>query len=106
MDGLMETLKTLIALTEEKIEAVTTRDSARLLELLQQEIDPIATLDHFADELEGLSSDEKDAIRRLLSHWQTRSQYLTDILNQHLGYIDFVRSMMTGSPRSGLDMGL
>lgn len=109
METITEPLLTLAQLTEEKIQAVMARDPQRLLSLLQAEIDPMRQLDRFVDDMERLSFAERTKVRQLLTRWQNRSQYLGEILMQHLGYIDFVRSVIhavPGTGTTGLDLGL
>lgn len=100
-------LYVLIELTEAKIDAVLSREPGRLMQLLQAELDPLRDLDLLEAEAESWSPSHQHIVRTQLLNWQKRCDYLTDILNQHLGYIDFVRSLVDGLvPGPGLDVGL
>lgn len=93
-------------LTESKIAAVIARDPDRLLELLQLEIDPMHALDRFADEVERLTPEERGELRRQIEAWQVRTEYLQQLLQQNLGYIDFLRSLWTSMPDTGLNLDM
>jgi hypothetical protein len=103
---LSDQIKVLADLTEAKIGAVTGRRPERLLELLQSEIDPMHALDRFADEVERLTPEERQSLRRQIEQWQVRTDYLQQLLQQNLGYIDFLRSLWTSLPDVGLNLDL
>lgn len=95
----------LSALTEEKIAAVAARDPQRLLTLLQSEIDPMRALDRFPDEVQRVSPQERHQLRIQIEGWKARTEYLQQLLQQHLGYIDFIRSFYD-MPKTGLNLDL
>lgn len=102
-----QAIEQMITLTEAKIAAVLARDPQQLLTLLQAELDPLHCLDRFDDSINTLSAEERATIRQRLEHWQRRTEFFVHLLHQHLGYIDFVRSVLNGpQPPSGLDIGI
>lgn len=96
----------LTRLTDAKIQAVCARDPETLMRLLQVEIDAVRALDHFHDEVDSLDPAEKGILRQRLLHWQTRADHLQSLLQQNLGYIDFLRSLIEERPSPALDLNL
>ncbi len=103
---LRDHIQVMMDLTEAKITAVAARNPDALMRLLQQEIDPMHALDRFSDDVERLSADERVQLRRQIEVWQLRTEYLQELLQRNLGYIDFIRSLWTSLPRSGLNLDL
>lgn len=99
-------LEMLHQLTEDKIQAVVSRNPDRLLTLLQDEIDPMTRLMAHTVELPELPADDRDVLRRRLTHWAEREAYLAELLEQHLGYVDFMRTLLRAPTRPSLDLGL
>ena len=99
-------IQVLSELTDAKIAAVVARDPAQLLALLQSEIDPMHALDRFADEVDRLTAEERAKLRRQIEEWQLRTDYLQQLLQRNLGYIDFIRSLWTSLPNVSLSLDL
>lgn len=99
-------IRVLQELTDAKIAAVLARDPNQLLALLQSEIDPMHALDRFSDEVERLTAEERAQLRRQIEAWQVRTEYLQQLLQRNLGYIDFIRSLWTSLPNVGLSLDL
>ncbi|HBQ95339.1 MAG: hypothetical protein M1493_17265 [Firmicutes bacterium] len=96
-DTLITHLMTLKTLTEQKIEAATLRDAERLVQLLQDELDPLNWINTHLPDIAQLNSEERQIIHRHAAIWQERTQFLHETLGTQLGYCDFVR-MLIGNP--------
>lgn len=105
-DTIMNCLTELEDLTERKIQAATRRDSAELLQLLQDELDPLTHVNRHLLEIAALSTDERSLIRRHAEHWQARAQLLSTILQSQLGYCDFVLTLLGQSQQSSVNIDL
>lgn len=105
-ERLTATIAELTRLTEAKIQAVCARDPEALMRLLQFEVDPAHALDRFHDEVDTLAHSEKETLQRQILHWKTRADHLQYLLQQNLGYIDFLRSLIEERPRQALDLNL
>jgi len=96
----------LLALTEAKIAAVSGRRAQELMGLLQEELDPLARLNSRSVLLGQLTTEQKAELRHYLMRWAERERYLADLLEQHLGYIDFMKQLLGIQDRLGLDIGI
>lgn len=105
-DAFRRDLDSLRELTEEKIQAVVARDSVHLMALVQAEIDPLSRVHTSAWILETLSPQEQDEIRGTLEHWASRVQYLADLIETQLGYVDFLRSILGPIPTHQVSLDL
>ncbi|CAB1128042.1 conserved protein of unknown function [Candidatus Hydrogenisulfobacillus filiaventi] len=93
----------LAALTEAKIQAAIARDSDRLLNLLQEEMDPLAEVQRILYSFPPLSPGERAELRDLIEAWMGRTTYLGTLLETQLGYIDFARAVLGIDRTGGLD---
>ena len=99
-------IRVLADLTESKISAVVARDPMQLMRLLQSEIDPMHALDRFSDEVDLLTLEERVQLHHQIEAWRLRTDYLQELLQRNLGYIDFIRSLWTSLPATGLNLDL
>lgn len=81
-------------LTEEKIAAALGRDPVRLEGLLHEEIPELVELRSLLPQANLLNTDDAQVIKQKVSLWLARSEYLQEILQTQLGYIDFVRYVL------------
>ncbi|PSR28400.1 MAG: hypothetical protein C7B47_04315 [Sulfobacillus thermosulfidooxidans] len=105
-DALMHHLMTLETLTEQKIDAATSRDTSRLVQLLQEELDPLNYINQHLLDLATLSQAQRQIIGQHAMRWQERTQFLHDVLQTQLGYCDFVRMLMGDTRAQALNMDL
>ena len=102
----LASLNELTRLTEEKIQAVIARRPADLVALLQQELDPLTTVNQHLLEIPQYPPDERRQLRTLLTRWADRGQYLADLLETQLGYVDFARTLLGKETPYSVDLGL
>lgn len=95
-------------ITEAKIEATMNRDAKALVALLQEQIDPMYRLNSHTLDLSTMTEQEKADLRTRISRWASREQYLKDLLEQNLGYIEYLKQLLgiSGAEHSGLNVGL
>jgi hypothetical protein len=93
-------------LTEKKINAVLLRQPTELMHLLQEELDPLRTLNSTMVEIWSFSPAEKDAIAYTCQRWAERAQYLGELLQTQLGYLDFMRTLLGIESTSTINLGL
>lgn len=84
----------LMSLTEDKIEATLARNPARLEALLVEESPPLLELRRLIASAPALSAGARDDLRRDVSRWQQRTEYLQRVLETQLGYVDFARFVL------------
>lgn len=110
MDDIFDTciayLLKLETLTEEKIEAATTRDTERLVQLLQEELDPLTWVNDHLPDIGQLSAEKRQTIRQYAARWQERTQFLNEILSAQLGYCDFVQMLIGTHQRTAINIDL
>ncbi|AEJ40526.1 hypothetical protein TPY_2366 [Sulfobacillus acidophilus TPY] len=104
--SILSDVQHLLALTEAKIAAVSSRRPQELMGLLQEELDPLARLNSRSVLLSQLTEAQKAELRHYLMRWADRERYLADLLEQHLGYIDFMKQLLGIQDRLGLDIGI
>ncbi|MBX5467181.1 MAG: hypothetical protein K6U14_06755 [Firmicutes bacterium] len=104
-DTVSAAVEALVHITESKIEAALGREPERLLALLQEELDHLHTLDQWQEACMTLPPAEKEALRRRVLHWQERVRFLQEVLQQQLGYLDFLRSLFGPALPRGVDLG-
>ncbi|MCL6564742.1 MAG: hypothetical protein K6U87_17235, partial [Firmicutes bacterium] len=105
-DTVSHAVERLIRITEAKIQATVERNPNRLLALLQEELDHLHTLDQWQDACLTLSPEEKARLKKRVEFWQERGRFLQELLQQQLGYLDFIRSLLGAPVSHGLDIGL
>ncbi len=93
-------------LTEKKINAVLLRQPQELMQLLQEELDPLHALNLHMLEVSQFSPHEKEVIALLCQQWAERAQYLAELLQTQLGYLDFIRSLLGIESTSAVNLGL
>jgi len=94
-------------ITEAKIAAVIARQSTTLIQLLQQQIDPMFRLQSRTIELSELRDAQKAELKRHISRWSNRESYLSELLEKNLGYLAYMKDLLgVGHERTGLDLGL
>lgn len=104
----MHDLQEMERLTEEKIAATLGRDPQRLMHILQEQIDPMFRLSMRTIELASLNETQKFELRRHITRWANREQYLKEVLEKHIGYIEYVKHLLgiEGQEWPGLNLGL
>ncbi|WP_053960262.1 hypothetical protein [Sulfobacillus thermosulfidooxidans] len=105
-DALMKHLMTLEALTEQKIDAATSRNSNRLVQLLQEELDSLNYINQHLLDLATLSPAQRKVIGQHAMRWQERTKFLHDVLQTQLGYCDFVRMLIGNSHTQAINIDL
>ena len=101
-------LEAMERITEAKIQATVARDAKTLVALLQEEIDPMYRLSSRTLELAMLSEAQRQELAGRLTRWGGREQHLKDLLENNLGYIEYLKQLMginTTDP-SSLNAGL
>lgn len=93
-------------LTEKKINAVLLRQPKELMQLLQEELDPLRTLNSTMVEIWSFSPSEKETIAYTCQLWAERTQYLGELLQTQLGYLDFMRTLLGIDTTSTINLGL
>ncbi len=95
-------------ITEGKIQAVIGRRADTLVSLLQEQIDPMYRLNTRTLEMGGLSESEKAELKTHITRWASREEHLADLIEQHLGYIAYLRELLGigHQERPGLNLGL
>ena len=93
-------------LTEKKINAVLLRQPTELMHLLQEELDPLHTLNSTMVEIWSFSPAEKETIAYTCQLWADRAQYLGELLQTQLGYLDFMRTLLGIESTSTINLGL
>ncbi|PSR23374.1 MAG: hypothetical protein C7B45_03410 [Sulfobacillus acidophilus] len=104
----MRDLQEMQRLTEAKISATLARDPERLMHILQEQIDPMYRLSTRTIELAGLNEAQKFELRTHITRWANREQYLKDLLEKNIGYINYLRHLMgiNDTQWPGLNLGL
>ncbi|MCY0899171.1 MAG: hypothetical protein OWU33_09605 [Firmicutes bacterium] len=105
---MFEDLRELEQITDAKIHAVLARDPSRLVALLQQEIDPMHRVNARMLDLQSLTTTQKEALRVQITRWANREQFLATLLEQSLGYIQYLKELLgiQHEERPGLNLGL
>ncbi len=93
-EGLPGLVARLRALTEDKIEATLARDTTRLEQLLVSEAAPLLALRRLAPEAHRLPDLERGELAQAVGRWQERTEYLRQLLETQLGYVDFARFVL------------
>lgn len=95
-------------ITEAKIEAASRRAADQLVSLLQEELDPLHRLATNIVEFGSFSEDEQAELKGHITRWAEREQYLKEILQKNLGYIDYLKQLLgiRGQETRGLNVGL
>ena len=104
--NLLIDLEKLETLTELKIQDVAGRNPRQLVQHLQEELDPMARLEAHTLELAQLTDEQKADLQGRLTRWSAREYYLAELLEQNLGYIDFLRQLLGLQENPGLNLGL
>lgn len=99
-------IETLSDITEQKIQAVIARDSNTLISLLQQEIDPLTILGQRVMEASQLLPEQRRLIRSKLEYWASRERYLAEMVETHMGYVDFILELLGDNHPPSIDYGL
>lgn len=101
-------LEALEAITEQKIQAVIGRKSQRLVELLQEQIDPMYRINIETLEIAAMTEPQRAELAGHITRWAYREQYLGDLLEEHLGYVEYLKALLGIAPdqRTGLDIGV
>ena len=104
----LDDLKEMERLTEAKIQAAVRRDAKTLVNLLQEQIDPMYRLNRNTLELGMLSIAQQADLRTHITRWATREQYLQNVLEKNLGYIAYLKQLLgiSGQESPGLNVGL
>lgn len=104
----LDDLRSLESLTERKIQATIGRQSALLVQLLQEQIDPMARLQQSMLELNSLSTEQKAELRTHIERWNQREKFLDELLQKNIGYIDYVKHLLGLAPgeHRGIDIPL
>lgn len=105
---LINDLRHLEQITEQKIQAVTARQSETLVALLQEQIDPMYRVNAHTLEMAGMTEPQRAELKSHITRWATREQYLGDLLEEHLGHVAYLRHLLgiSSQERLGLDIGL
>jgi hypothetical protein len=99
-------LLALETLTEQKIEAATTRNANRLIQLLQDELDPLNWITEHLPDISQLSAEKRQIVRQHAIMWQERTEFLHEILGTQLGYCDFVRTLIGTNQHTAINLDL
>lgn len=91
---LMALVDRMKSLTEDKIEATLARDPKRLEALLMEEAPSLLELRRLLGAAPALSAGAQEDLKREVTRWQQRTQYLQRILETQLGYVDFARYVL------------
>jgi hypothetical protein len=91
---LMALVDRMKALTEDKIEATLARNPLRLEAVLAEEAPSLLELRRLIGAAPELAPAARDDLRREVSRWQQRTQYLQRMLETQLGYVDFARYVL------------
>ncbi len=104
----MRDLQEMERLTEEKIASTLSRNSERLMRVLQEQIDPMYRLSTRTLELASLSEAQKFELRTHITRWANREQYLKELLEKNIGYIEYLKQLMRidDTQWPGLNLGL
>lgn len=94
LERLVVLVERIQALTEEKIAAALGRDPIRLEGLLHEEIPELVELRSLLPQANRLSPTDSQVVKQKVALWLARSEYLQEILQTQLGYIDFVRYVL------------
>lgn len=107
-DSVIRDLEDMERITEAKIRATAGRDAKVLVALLQEEIDPLYRLSSRTLELAQLSEPQRQELSGRLTRWGGREQYLKNLLENNLGYIDYLKQLLKVSTlnQSSLNIGL
>ncbi|NMP23083.1 hypothetical protein [Sulfobacillus harzensis] len=101
-------LEELERITEKKIQAVLGRKSAELVDLLQEQIDPMYRINAEIFEIAAMTEEERAELASHITRWANREEYLGNLLEEHLGYIAYLKALVGIKPdqRTGLDIGV
>lgn len=105
-ETLLTNLQILRDLTEKKINAVLLRQADQLMQLLQEELDPLRAINQNLLEVPTFSEQERDIVQFSCQKWSERAGYLAELLQTQLGYLDFLRSLLGIESTSSLNLGL
>lgn len=104
----LEDLLVMERITEAKIQATINRHAESLVALLQEQIDPMHRLSAHSMELPTLPDVQRAELGTHIARWATREQYLKDLLEKNLGYIDYLKQLLgiAGVDYRNLNLGL
>lgn len=106
--GMLNDLEAMERITEAKVRAAVSRDAHALVALLQEQIDPMYRLASHTLELADLSDARRQELAAHISRWAAREQYLTEVLEKNLGYIEYLKQLLkiTTVDHTSLNVGL
>lgn len=104
----LQDLREMERLTEAKISATLGRNPEQLMQILQEQIDPMFRLSTRTLDLASLNEVQKFELRTHVTRWANREQYLKELLEKNIGYIDYLKHLLgiEGENLPGLNLGL
>lgn len=93
-DRVLQAIAELRQATEDKIAATLARDQARLQELLEAELPHLMAIRGQIAHAGEWSEEDKGRLREVVLAWQGRAEYLRQLLETQLGYLDFMRQVL------------
>lgn len=93
-DRVLQAIAVLRQVTEDKIAATLARDRVRLQELLEAELPHLMAIRGQIVHANQWTPEDKERLREVVVAWQGRAEYLQQLLETQLGYLDFMRQVL------------
>src|SRR5579875_2560494 len=93
-DRVLQAIEALRQATEDKIAATLARDRVRLQQLLEAELPHLMAVRGQIVHAAEWTPEDKERLREAVTAWQARAEYLKQLLETQLGYLDFMRQVL------------